>query len=131
MEIRERYQRLLLVALDEFPHIVAESSLVGGTVLKPRVLRLHLFDQSYLDMRVAADGYAFHWERRAIDGLLYRWDNAPHHRAHHREISTFPHHLHSGSESHVIESHLPTDSPESALRYVLDFIEKWLNDNRS
>ena len=127
MEVRERYQRLLTVALDEFPHIVAGSSLVGGTALKPRVLRLHLFDQSYLDMRLAADGYAFHWERRAIDGLLYRWDDAPHHR----EISTFPHHLHSGSESRVVDSQLPMDSSESALRYILGFIESQLDDNRS
>ena len=126
MEVRERYQRLLTVALDEFPHLITGNVLVGGTALKPRVLRLHLFDQSYLDMRVAADGYAFHWERRAIDGLLYRWDNAPHHR----EISTFPHHLHSGSESHVVESQLPTDSPESALRHIFGFIAKRLNDKR-
>lgn len=127
MEVRERYQRLLTVALDEFPHLITGNVLVGGTALKPRVLRLYLFDQSYLDMRVAADGYAFHWERRAIDGLLYRWDNAPHHR----EISTFPHHLHSGSESYVVESQLPTDSSESALRYILGFIEKRLDDKRS
>ena len=126
MEVRERYQRLLTVALDEFPHLITGNVLLGGTALKPRVLRLHLFDQSYLDIRVAADGYAFHWESRAIDGLLYRWDNAPHHR----EISTFPHHLHNGSESHVVESQLPTDSPESALRYILGFIEKRLNDKR-
>ena len=127
MEVRERYQRLLSVALDEFPRIVAGSSLVGGTAFKPRVLRLHLVDESYLDVRLAADGYAFHWERRALDGLLYRWDDAPHHR----EISTFPHHLHSGSESHVVESQLPSDSSESALRHVLGFIEKRLDENRS
>jgi len=115
------------VALDEFPHIVAGSSLVGGTALKPRVLRLHLIDESYLDIRLAVDGYAFHWERRALDGLLYRWDDAPHHR----EISTFPHHLHSGSESHVVESPIPINSSESAVRHVLGFIEKRLDENRS
>jgi hypothetical protein len=127
MEVRERYQRLLSVALDEFSSIVAGSSLVGGTVLKPRVLRLHLFDQSYLDIRLAADGYAFHWERRALDGLLYRWDDAPHHR----EIGTFPHHLHNGSELAVVESQLPVDSSESALRHILGFIENRLDENRS
>jgi len=127
MEVRKRYRRLLSVALDEFPHIVAGSSLVGGTALKPRVLRLHLIDESYLDIRLAADGYAFHWERRALDGLLYRWDDAPHHR----EISTFPHHLHSGSESHVVESPIPINSSESAVRHVLGFIEKRLDENRS
>lgn len=98
--------------------------MMGGTVLKPRVLRLNMFDRSYLDVRFAADGYAFHWERRALDGLLYRWDDAPHHR----EVTTFPHHFHSGSESHVVDSALPTDSDESALRYVLSFIEEMKDD---
>lgn len=124
MEVRTRYQILLTVALGEFSHIVTGSSLVGGTVLKPRVLRLHLSDRSYLDIRLATDGYVFHWERRSLDGTLYRWDDAPHHR----EVTTFPHHLHSGSESHISDSQIPTNSAESALRYVLSFIEEKMDD---
>jgi len=89
------------------------------------VLRLNLSDLSYLDIRLAADGYAFHWERRSLDGTLYRWDDAPHHR----EVITFPHHLHNGSESHVIDSQLPTTSAESALRYVLGFIEEKIDEH--
>jgi hypothetical protein len=125
MEVRTRYQHLLTVALSEFPHLVIGGSWIGGTVFKPRVLRLHLSDRSYMDIRFAVDGYAFHWERRAIDGLLYRWDDAPHHR----EVSTFPHHLHSGSESHIVDSELPVDSHESALRYILGFIEKQIDES--
>ena len=127
MDLRTRYQLLRIVALDEFAHIVTGSLLVGGTVLKPRVLRLNLSDRSYLDIRLAADGYSFHWERRSQDGTLYRWDDAPHHR----EVMTFPHHLHSGSESHVIDSQLPTATAESALRYVLGFIEEKIDEYRS
>ncbi len=43
-----------------------------------------------------ATTYSFHWQDES--GLLRkRWDNAPHHR----KISTFPHHLHDGSEECV------------------------------
>lgn len=126
MDLRTRYQILRTVAQDEFAHIVTGSLLVGGTVLKPRVLRLNLSDRSYLDIRLATDGYAFHWERRSQDSTLYRWDDAPHHR----EVMTFPHHLHSGSESHVLDSHIPITSAESALRYVLGFIEEKIEEIR-
>lgn len=41
--------------------------------------------------------YSFHWQRD--DGsLIRRWDNAPHHR----EISSFPHHVHEGDENTVL-----------------------------
>lgn len=47
--------------------------------------------------------YSFHWQ--TAEGLLVRrWDNAPHHR----EIATFPDHLHEGSEQNVL-AHPPTD----------------------
>jgi hypothetical protein len=43
--------------------------------------------------------YRIHWQRN--DGhVKRRWDNAPHHR----EISTFPHHVHVGSAAHVESS---------------------------
>lgn len=124
MEVRERYLTLSSLALTEFPRLVSKGVLVGGTTLKPRVLRLHIYDGSYLDVRLAGDDYNFHWERRALDGMLYRWDNAPHHTG----VTTFPDHFHSGSETNVIESPLPLDSSEAALRFVLRFIEKWLDD---
>lgn len=41
--------------------------------------------------------YSFHWQRD--DGsLIRRLDNAPHHR----EISSFPHHVHEGDENLVL-----------------------------
>ena len=124
MEVRERYLTLSSLALTEFPRLVSSVVLVGGTTLKPRVLRMHIYDGSYLDVRLAGDDYNFHWERRVLDGMLYRWDNAPHHT----EVATFPNHFHSGSESNVIPSRLPLNSSESDLRFVLSFIEKWLDD---
>jgi len=40
--------------------------------------------------------YSFHWQDMA-GKLLKRWDNA----AHHRELSTSPHHVHDGKEENV------------------------------
>jgi hypothetical protein len=40
--------------------------------------------------------YSFHWQDKT-GKLLKRWDNA----AHHRELSTSPHHVHDGKEENV------------------------------
>ena len=61
--------------------------------------------------------YRIHWQRH--DGhLKRRWDNAPHHR----EVSTFPHHVHVGSIAHV-ESSEPT-----TILKVLAFLESELQE---
>ena len=40
--------------------------------------------------------YSYHWQNP--DGIIRkRWDNAPHHR----EIESYPHHIHDGSEDNV------------------------------
>lgn len=47
---------------------------------------------------IAVEKYSFHWQ--AVNGaLIRRWDNAPHHR----EIASFPHHLHEGDENNVLQ----------------------------
>jgi hypothetical protein len=41
--------------------------------------------------------YRHHWQQK--DGtIINRWDNAPHYR----NVDTFPHHLHEGSETNII-----------------------------
>jgi len=60
--------------------------------------------------------YRYHWQD--CNGLLMkRWDNAPHYRA----INTFPHHLHDGSEDHVV-SH-PAMTGLEALQQILEEVE--------
>ena len=81
--------------------IYAES---GDGVAQYRI-RVSLVDGSLLQCveRVRAnhgklftEKYSFHWQRD--DGsLIFRWDNAPHHR----EISSFPDHLHASDETNV------------------------------
>ncbi len=117
---RQRYQNLITLARHEFPHLIQSAKLIDGTFTAPRKMRITLLDHSFLDVWLSFDGdYAYHWEHRAQDGGLHRWDNAPHFP----QIASYPHHCHEGSESNVIESHIPQENAEAVLRYILDFIE--------
>lgn len=85
-------------------------------------LRIMLRDGSFLDIWFSlklAGRYSYHWERKAIDGTIYRHDNAPHKRW--EGIKTFPKHFHDGSEDRAGESHL-SDLPPDALREMLEFV---------
>ncbi len=63
--------------------------------------------------------YSYHWERRAVDGTIYRHANAPHRRW--RSVATFPQHFHNGSEFDVSENTISQD-PQEALREFLTFV---------
>ena len=60
---------------------------------------LHIFE--YVDSSLHKIEYSYHWQNNEKK-LIKRWDNAPHHK----EIETFPHHLHNGE--HVMSSAEPT-----------------------
>ncbi|RLI09740.1 hypothetical protein DRO33_06400, partial [Candidatus Bathyarchaeota archaeon] len=85
-------------------------------------LRLHIIDGSFLDVwfsEAIPGRWAYHWERRHIDGTIYRHDNRPHRSL--RHLRTYPKHFHAGSDERVEESYL-SDEPEQALRQFLSFI---------
>jgi hypothetical protein len=110
-------ERLCEIAEVEFADIVVEA-------FSPDIneLRVILTDGSFVDVwfSLKLQGrYSFHWERRAIDGKIYRHDNAPHKRW--QSVSTFPRHFHDGSETDVTESYLSED-PAEALRAFLTFV---------
>ncbi len=114
-------QRLREIAEVEFATIVVEA-------LVPDInqLRIILGDGSFVDVWFSLKlrgRYSYHWERRAIDGTIYRHDNAPHRRW--RIVATFPRHFHDGSEDRVVESHLSEDV-EQALREFLTFVQERL-----
>ena len=114
-------RRLRDVLMDRFPDLVAGVSL-------PETNRLRVFvrDGSVVDVWFSLwleDRYSYHWERRAIDGTLYRCDNAPHKRW--ASVKTFPHHFHDGSEEHVVESFVPGE-PEAGLVRFMEFVRKHL-----
>lgn len=73
-------------------------------------------DRELLDMRLPLQKvmYAYHYQRK--DGtLIFRYDNT----AHHKSISTFPHHKHSQSGD-VTSSEIPT--LEQVLREIDELI---------
>jgi hypothetical protein len=110
-------ERLREVASVEFADIAVEA-------LIPDIneLRIILTDGSFVDawFSLRLQGrHSFHWERRALDGTIYRHDNSPHKRW--EAIATFPKRFHDGSEMNVSESHL-SEVPEEALREFLVFV---------
>jgi len=118
-------ERLREMVEVEFADIVVES-------LIPDVneLRFVLRDGSFVDVWFSVklkDRYSYHWERRALDGTIYRHDNAPHSRW--RSVATFPRHFHEGSEARVVESHLG-QVPKEALREFLAYIRGRLEDTK-
>lgn len=109
------YARLARLALQDFGDIVEGTKLVEGK------LRLLLTDGSFLDIWLSAKKkgvYAYHWERREIDGTIYRHNNLPDKKA--RRLKTYPKHFHNRTEKHVVESGL-SDNPKEAMRAVLQF----------
>lgn len=117
------YDELIQLAQTEFGDVVARTETIGrraGVTLK---MRLHLIDATIVDVWLSPDlkRYAYHWEQRAVRGVLHRHDNAPDHP----QVSTFPKHFHNGSEDAVEESYIP-DEPIHALRFFLSFVRSSL-----
>jgi hypothetical protein len=89
-------------------------------------LRIILLDGSVIDVWFSlklSGRYSYHWERRSIDGKIYRHDNAPHRKW--QSVKTFPKHFHSGDENKVTESYI-SENPNEALRTFLVFVRKKL-----
>lgn len=108
------------IALSEYRDVVERAELILSPAGRIRKLRIYLLDGSFADVWRSSKGdYSFHWERRFINGSLYRHDNAPHARW--RHVSTFPKHFHNGRQDNV-ESSFISDSPEEALRDFLNFV---------
>ena len=76
-DVDKLYLRLARLAEREFADVVEQVE------VREDRLRLHIVDGSFIDVwfsRRIPCKYAFHWERRHIDGTVYRWDNAAHRR---------------------------------------------------
>ncbi len=78
--------RLREIAEVEFSDVVEEA-----IVPFANELRIILRDGSFLDVWFSLklpDRYSYHWERRGIDGKIFRHDNAPHKNW--QFVATFP-----------------------------------------
>ena len=114
--VDELYSRLVKIAEEEFSDIVNSAELMEDR------LRVYIIDDSFLDVwfsRRIPCKYAFHWERRHLNGSVYRWDNAAHRKV--EGLETFPHHFHDGRQD-SIRSFTPSDSMEDTLRHILRVI---------
>jgi hypothetical protein len=114
-----------IVATDQLREIAeSEFADIVEQVLLPDAneMRILLTDGSFVDVwfSLKLEGrYSYHWERRAIDGSIYRHDNAPHRRW--EAAATFPKHFHDGSEMNVVPSSI-SEIPQTALREFLAFV---------
>ena len=126
MDILQIYGNQLKLARDEFTHLIESGEIVYTPRGLPLKLRLTLIDSSLIDIFLSSSGrYSYHWERRHIDGTIYRHDNAPHERW--RRIETFPKHFHNSAEADEnCEPSYIADQPEEALRGFLRFIHDTL-----
>jgi len=107
---------LVKIAEDEFFDVVLYSQIIAGK------LRLHIVDGSYLDVwfSVKIKGrFAYHWERRMIDGSVYRYDNRPHENLKH--MKSYPKHFHDGSDEDIKEGEFGED-PNEVLRAFLQLV---------
>ncbi len=87
------YSYLILIALKKkyrgIIHEVVKVETNSRVLVKVRVI---FIDRSFLDIYWSPSGrYSLHYERRHINGTIYRYDNAPHKR--HQHIRTFPDHF--------------------------------------
>ena len=127
MAILQVYQRQLEVARQKFGDIVGEGEIIYTESKEPLKLRLSIVDGSIVDVFYSSRGkYSYHWDRRIINGTIYRHDNAPHKRW--REIKTFPKHFHQDTEYLAKESYISAD-PLLAIEEFLEFAKSVLIEN--
>lgn len=89
-------------------------------------LRVYLIDGSIVDIwfsKKVPGRFSFHWERRHLNGKIYRHDNFPDPRW--KIVITFPKHFHYGSQDRVQESQI-NDDPVSGVREFMEFVRKML-----
>lgn len=113
-----RLEELLRVAEIEFRDIVKDTTLMGT---KGRII---LVDGSFMDVFLSQklkDKFGFHWERREIDGSLYRYDNFP--DMNWQNIATYPHHFHDGADEKVESAFFPK-KPMEGFRDFMNFVRK-------
>ncbi|HID27355.1 MAG TPA: hypothetical protein EYP22_05970 [Methanosarcinales archaeon] len=117
------YDELTEIAEEEFFDVVLQTQIIAGK------LRLHIVDGSYLDIwfSMKIEGrFAYHWERRMINGSVYRYDNRPHENL--RNMKSFPKHFHDGSDKEIRESEFGED-PKEILRAFLQIVRAKIRED--
>jgi hypothetical protein len=110
--------RLRRIAEVEFVDSVVQTDILGA---KMRVL---LADDSYIDVWVShklSGRFGFHWERRHLDGRIYRYDNFP--DTNWSQVSTFPFHFHNGDQNVVVVAPFAL-TLEQGFREFMAFVQR-------
>ncbi len=124
-EVTSLYRSLGVIAVREYSDIVLDVE------VREDRLRIHLVDGSFLDVwfsRRKPGKYAFHWERRHVNGTIYRWDNAEHKSM--RSLPTYPHHMHEGSRENV-KPFMPEATPDNTFRKIMEYVRRKLGKHES
>ncbi len=112
--------RLIIIARcaeEHFSDILSEAPIIYSDKV-----RLVFIDGSYMDIRYPVDSkYSFHWEHK---DRIIRIDTAPHHR----QLSTYPRHMHLGKEEHVVEDTVTKidNTIDENVKRVLRFVRRKL-----
>lgn len=112
--------RLIIIAQcagKHFSDILSEAPIIYSDKV-----RLIFVDSSYMDIRYPVDSkYSFHWQR---EDEIIRIDTAPHHR----QLSTYPRHMHIEKENNVVEDPVTRidNTIEENVKCVLGFVHKIL-----
>lgn len=100
----------------EYADILTDSIISRGK------LRAFVHDSSFIDVWFSlkiTGRFSYHWERRHIDGTMYRHDNFP--DTCWQRVSTYPKHFHNGSQDAVEESNID-ENPVAGLRQFMEFV---------
>lgn len=99
--------------------------LIISTKLIRNKLRIILVDNSFFDIfcsKNIENRWAFHWERKHIDGSIHMHDNIPHKAW--SEIESFPWHYHLRAQDNVIKSDFSDDILMNAQKFIRFIKEK-------
>jgi len=119
------YTEIQAIILSEFKELVKGIEVVlSRSSFGSSKIRCILNDNPFIDIFLSDSGrYSFHWERRVINGLIFRGDNAPDHH----EIQSFPKHFHTESDDNIVSSSIP-DNHIEATRYFFNFVKSKLSE---
>jgi hypothetical protein len=115
-------ERVRRIAEVEFAAIVTQTDVLGSK------LRVLLTDTSYIDVwasRKLSGRFGFHWERRHVDGRIYRYDNFP--DTNWSGVSTFPFHFHEGDQDTVTAAPF-APAIEQGFREFMAFVQQTLSE---
>ncbi len=112
--------RLIIIAQcaqEHFSEILSETPIIFSDKV-----RLVFTDGSFMEIRYPVDSkYSFHWQR---EDEIIRIDTAPHHR----QLSTYPRHMHIGKDNDVVEDTVTEidNTIEENVACVLGFVRNKL-----